>query len=122
VPLKLLHQLRLHAEGAGLNLFGLVDRARFDACEPRERRIDALVPACGTVLVLGSGSGRSASSPLIACHSGSTSTITTQPGTGGAEPAAGSVDGAATPPRPDGSAAATVEPATGSGTWPVVKS
>jgi LCP family protein required for cell wall assembly len=54
VPLQLLHQLRLHAEGAGLNLFGLVDRARFDACEPRERRIDALVPACGTVLVLGS--------------------------------------------------------------------
>lgn len=55
MPLQLLHQLRLHAEGAGLNLFGLVDRARFDACEPRERRIDALAPACGTVLVLGSG-------------------------------------------------------------------
>jgi|688.fasta_scaffold130166_3 hypothetical protein len=55
VPLKLLHQLRLHAEGAGLNLFGIVDRARFDACEPRESRVDAVAPACGTVIVLGSG-------------------------------------------------------------------
>lgn len=55
MPQQLLHQLRLHAEGAGLNLFGLVDRARFDACEPRESRVDAVHPSCGTVVVLGSG-------------------------------------------------------------------
>jgi hypothetical protein len=55
VPQKLLHALRAQAEGAGLNLFGLVDRARFDACEPKERRIASLAAQCGTVLVLGSG-------------------------------------------------------------------
>lgn len=55
MPLQLLHQLRLHAEGAGLNLFGIVDRARFDACEPRESRVDAVAAACGTILVLGTG-------------------------------------------------------------------
>ncbi len=55
MPQQLLHQLRLYAEGAGLNLFGLVDRARFDACEPREGRVDSVSAACGTVIVLGSG-------------------------------------------------------------------
>lgn len=55
MPQKLLHALRAQAEGAGLNLFGVVDRARFDACEPKERRIGAVAPQCGTVVVLGSG-------------------------------------------------------------------
>lgn len=57
---SLLDQARAHAAGAGLNLFGLVDRARFDAAEPKERRVGALVRECGTVLVLGSA-GRSLS-------------------------------------------------------------
>jgi epoxyqueuosine reductase QueG len=55
---SLLEQARTNANTAGLNLFGLVDRARFDAGEPRERRVAAIAPRCGTVLVLASG-GRS---------------------------------------------------------------
>jgi hypothetical protein len=55
VPQKLLTAMRAQAEGAGLNLFGLVDRARFDACEPKERRIGAVAAQCGVVIVLGSG-------------------------------------------------------------------
>lgn len=52
---ELLETLRAHAERGGLNLFGLVDRARFDACEPKESRLAAVAADCGTVLVLGSG-------------------------------------------------------------------
>lgn len=52
---SLLDQTRAQAAGAGLNLFGLVDRARFDAGEPRERRLGASTSRCGTVLVLGTG-------------------------------------------------------------------
>lgn len=55
---SLLEQARVDAAAAGLNLLGLVDRLRFDGGEPRERRIGAIAPRCGTVLVLGSG-GRS---------------------------------------------------------------
>ena len=42
----------------GLNLFGWVDAAIFDAAQPVERRSSALLPGCGTILVLGTG-GRS---------------------------------------------------------------
>jgi hypothetical protein len=52
---SLLEPLRAHAIGAGLNLFGVVDRERFDAGEPKECRVGAIDPRCGTVIVLGSG-------------------------------------------------------------------
>ncbi len=52
---SLLAEVQRTADTAGLNLFGLVDAARFDACQPRERRARALRPRCGTLLVLGTG-------------------------------------------------------------------
>lgn len=52
---SLLVEVQRAADSAGLNLFGLVDAARFDACQPKERRTRSLQPACGTVLVLGTG-------------------------------------------------------------------
>lgn len=52
---SLLLEVRRHAQEAGLNLFGLVDAARFDAAQARERRIGSIAPSCGTVLVVGSG-------------------------------------------------------------------
>lgn len=52
--------LRLLANRNGLNLFGLVDAARFDRTRPPELRIGALLPACGSVLVLGTGGSRPA--------------------------------------------------------------
>ncbi len=50
----LLDRVRADAIGAGLNLIGLVDRQRFDASEPKERRIASIAADCGTVVVLGS--------------------------------------------------------------------
>jgi hypothetical protein len=50
----LLDRVRSDAASVGLNLLGLVDRARFDAGEPRERRIANVAPECGTIVVLGS--------------------------------------------------------------------
>jgi hypothetical protein len=61
----LLDRVRTDAACAGLNLVGFVDRARFDASEPRERRIANVAPQCGTVVVLGSG-GHSAGPQLFA--------------------------------------------------------
>ena len=47
--------LRKDAARHGLNLFGLVDAAGFDAAQPRELRAQALLPGCGNILVLGRG-------------------------------------------------------------------
>ena len=47
--------LRQDAARHGLNLFGLVDAAGFDAAQPRELRAQALLPGCGNILVLGRG-------------------------------------------------------------------
>src|SRR5688572_5527042 len=57
VPMRssLLAEARSHAADAGLNLFGLVEASRFDACQPKELRIGPVAPACGSVIVLGSG-------------------------------------------------------------------
>ncbi len=52
---SLLSEVRQHASCTGLNLFGLVDAARFDSCQPKEMRVRAIWPKCGTLLVLGSG-------------------------------------------------------------------
>ena len=57
---SLLDRVRADAAGAGLNLLGLVDRCRFDASEPRERRLGGMAPTCGTVVVLGTGGRASA--------------------------------------------------------------
>lgn len=51
----LLVQAQETAARGGLNLFGLVDAARFDACQPREQRVARHLPACGTIVVLGTG-------------------------------------------------------------------
>ena len=52
---SLLTEVQHRAADAGLNLFGLVDADRFDAAQTPERRVRALVPSCGTVIVVGSG-------------------------------------------------------------------
>lgn len=52
---SLLTEVRHRAADAGLNLFGLVDADRFDAAQTPERRVRALAPSCGTVIVVGSG-------------------------------------------------------------------
>lgn len=76
---SLLADVRRRAGDAGLNLIGLVDAARFDAAEAPERRVRRIAPACGTVLVVGSG-GRAL-----------WQAFTRHEGTGG--PRAASVDG-----------------------------
>ena len=53
--MSLLQQLLQNASRNGLNLVGLVDSGRFDRCQPREQRVSALRPKCGTVVVLGTG-------------------------------------------------------------------
>jgi hypothetical protein len=58
MPTALLASARQHADRVGLNLFGLVDAARYDASAPKEVRTKAVSPLCGTVLVVGTG-GRS---------------------------------------------------------------
>ncbi len=55
---SLLAEARANAADAGLNLFGLVDTARFDAYQAKEQRVAAFAPACGTILVLASGGRR----------------------------------------------------------------
>jgi epoxyqueuosine reductase len=55
MPPPLLDVVRQVAAEAGLNLFGIVDAQRFDACQPREGRAATWVPKCGTIVVLGSG-------------------------------------------------------------------
>ena len=58
----------------GLNLFGLVDAANFDAAQPREQRAQVLLPTCGCILVAGRGGpairrshgGRGTSGPAAA--------------------------------------------------------
>ncbi|MBK8095702.1 MAG: hypothetical protein IPK26_01260 [Planctomycetes bacterium] len=52
---SLLAELQAQCNQAGLNLFGIVDAARFDAAQPAEGRARQLQPGCGTILVLGSG-------------------------------------------------------------------
>ncbi|MCA8973110.1 MAG: hypothetical protein KDC98_00235, partial [Planctomycetes bacterium] len=51
--MSLLSRVQQRASRNGLNLVGLVDAERFDRCQPRERRIGTIAPACGTVVVLG---------------------------------------------------------------------
>ncbi len=53
-----LAQVRTLASASGLDLCGLVDRVRFDAGEPSERRLQREAPTCGTAVVLASA-GRS---------------------------------------------------------------
>lgn len=55
MPLRKLAATREQAAALGLNLFGLVDAARFDRSQSPEQRVGRLAPACGTILVLGSG-------------------------------------------------------------------
>jgi hypothetical protein len=55
MPSSLLADARRHAAQVGLNLFGVVDAARFDACQPKDQRIATRWPRVGTVIVLGSG-------------------------------------------------------------------
>lgn len=51
----LLTEARELAAQAGLNLFGTVSAARFDECQPCDRRVRGLRADCGTVVVLGTG-------------------------------------------------------------------
>jgi epoxyqueuosine reductase QueG len=51
----LLVQLQERAAAAGLNLCGLVDARRFDACQCPDWRASRLLPDVGTIVVLGSG-------------------------------------------------------------------
>lgn len=53
-----LHHLRQLAARNGLNLFGLVDAGRFDRTQPPELRSAALLPACRSILVVGTGGNR----------------------------------------------------------------
>ena len=53
--LRTLAAAREQAAALGLNLFGLVDAARFDRCQPQEQRVRSLAPGCSTMIVLGSG-------------------------------------------------------------------
>jgi hypothetical protein len=55
MPASLLAEARKQAAHLGLNLFGVVDAERFDACQPKEQRLARCHPRCGTVVVLGSG-------------------------------------------------------------------
>ena len=55
MPLRSLAAARDQAAALGLNLFGVVDASRFDRCQPHEQRVARVSPACGTILVLGSG-------------------------------------------------------------------
>jgi epoxyqueuosine reductase len=58
MAMQLLEDARASATMSGLNLFGIVDAERFDACQPAERRARRLRADCGTIVVVGSG-GRS---------------------------------------------------------------
>jgi hypothetical protein len=51
----LLDELRDQAVALGLNLFGVVDADRFDACQPKELRVRTASPRCGTIVVLATG-------------------------------------------------------------------
>ncbi|MEZ6038303.1 MAG: hypothetical protein R3F29_12535 [Planctomycetota bacterium] len=53
--MSLLQALHDSAARAGMNLVGLVDARRFDRCQPCESRVASLRPACGSVVVLGTG-------------------------------------------------------------------
>ncbi|MBL8755890.1 MAG: hypothetical protein JNK15_21515 [Planctomycetes bacterium] len=55
MPLHSLAEARAFVVAAGVNLFGVVDCARFDAAETRERRLGACSPRSGTALVLATG-------------------------------------------------------------------
>lgn len=55
MPSSILSEARQRADHAGLNLFGLVGAARYDACQPSGRRVGEVRQGCGTVLVLGTG-------------------------------------------------------------------
>lgn len=50
-----LTDLQTTAQAFGLNLFGVVDARRFDRCQPADARCAALLPDCGTAIVLGTG-------------------------------------------------------------------
>jgi len=56
--MTLLRSAQQQAARNGLNLFGLVDARRFDACQAREQRSSSVQPNCGTIVVLGTA-GRS---------------------------------------------------------------
>lgn len=55
MPATLLATARQRAAEVGLNLFGVVDVARFDSCQPKDLRIGTRWPRCGTAVLLGSG-------------------------------------------------------------------
>ncbi|MBL8726033.1 MAG: hypothetical protein JNK49_18450 [Planctomycetes bacterium] len=55
MPRSALALAQQEANRFGLNLFGVVDTERFDACQPPDQRIRSRWPGCGTVVVLGSG-------------------------------------------------------------------
>lgn len=57
-PMNDLRDLEQLAARNGLNLFGVVDAARFDRGQPAELRSAALAPGCGSILVLGTGGNR----------------------------------------------------------------
>lgn len=55
MPSSLLAAAQRHAATVGLNLFGVVDAARFDASQPKDQRLASRWPRCGTVVLLGTG-------------------------------------------------------------------
>ena len=48
-------QVQTRAETHGLNLWGTVSAERFDACQPKGRRVRERLQGCDTILVLGAG-------------------------------------------------------------------
>lgn len=51
----LAQRVQSHAAANGLNLCGVVSAARFDACQPKGRRVRERLEDCDTVLLLGAG-------------------------------------------------------------------
>ncbi len=52
---ELEQQVQSHASAHGLNLWGIVSAERFDACQPKGRRVRERLPDCDTILLLGAG-------------------------------------------------------------------
>ncbi len=66
MPSVLLTDLEQRARGLGLDLFGVVDAARFDASQPHEGRCSRLLPDCGTAIVVGRGVPTTIDLPALA--------------------------------------------------------
>ncbi|MCR9246440.1 MAG: hypothetical protein NXI31_15510 [bacterium] len=54
----LLAEVRALAAASGFDLFGVVDAARFDACQPPDQRVARVLSQCGAVIVLGTSGAR----------------------------------------------------------------